>query len=165
MTGSSHICGLMACWYSHVLDQSKPRSLTFDAHVVIGFGDNNDTRTCCTLLHHFRAAWEPEPVENAIYEVAGKIVSIPPDYNVGINYKVNAYDFLINAEKVQPSSSSPPSTLAFLPSSSQMALLAQDVPYPAEFPTVEIAGFIRCFILLQLSPTDIPSGQCQAIRT
>ena len=164
MTGSSHICGLMACQYSRVLDQSKPRSLTFDTHVVVGFDNNNDTRTCCTLLHHFRAAWEPEPVENAIYEVAGKIGSIPPDYNVGINYKVNAYDFLIDAEKVQPSSSSPPSTLAFLPSSSQMALLAQDVPYPAKFPTVEIAGFVQCFIPLQLSPTDIPSGRCQAIR-
>ncbi|KAI0000330.1 hypothetical protein BJV77DRAFT_958859 [Russula vinacea] len=125
MPGSSHICGLMACRYSRVFDQNKPRSLTFDAHIVIGFDDNNDTRTCCAVLHHFRAAWEPEPIDNAIYEVAGKIASIPPDYNVGINHKVNAYDFIIDAEK--------------------MALLAQDVPYPAEFPTVEIAGFVRHF--------------------
>ena len=104
MPGSSHICGLMACRYSRVLDQNKPRSLTFDAHIVVGFDDNNDTRTCCAVLHHFRAAWEPEPIDNAIYEVAGKIASIPPDYNVGINHKVNAYDFIIDAEKVLPPS-------------------------------------------------------------
>ena len=46
-----------------------------------------------------------------------------------------------------------------------MALLAQDVPYPAEFPTVEIAGFVRHFFPVEVCSTHVHSGWRQAIRT
>ena len=45
-----------------------------------------------------------------------------------------------------------------------MALLTQDVPYPAKFPTVEIAGFMRHFFPVEFPSTHVPLGWRQAIR-
>ena len=100
MTGSSHICGLMACSNCRVLDTKKPHSPTSDAQIVVS-ACTEEIRLCCALLHHFHSATEATPIDKSMYYVSGKLASIPPDYKVGPGFDVASYDFLLEAERVR----------------------------------------------------------------
>ena len=161
MMGSAHISGLMACSNCQVLDAKKPNTLTFNAHIVMDTS-NNEVRLCCALLQHFHPPTAPTPINKSIYYVAGKVASIPPDYNIGPGFDVSAYDFLLNADRVLTSP-----TLNCAASANdfqQMALLALDIPYPVERPTLEISGYVRFLFPLLTTHIHSLSAWCLQIR-
>lgn len=108
MPGSANIFGLVPCSNPRTVDDDKPRTITFDAELVVGF-EGKVVKVTSAVLTHFCGSNEPPFVNSALYVVRGRIASVPKNFDVGKGYDVSDYDFLIDADQVCASSFSLPS--------------------------------------------------------
>jgi hypothetical protein len=82
-----------------------------DSEIVIGVDEKGDVNTTTALLHYFIPLGGQEPVNGALHFVFGKIASIDSSENVGDGFLPTEYDFIIDADVVQPM----PEDVAFSP--------------------------------------------------
>ena len=83
-----------------VLSPEKPRSLTFDAELVISFDSVGLVQTSNAVVNHYHAETEDPFVENALYYIAGKVACIDKTFPVGDSFYCANYDFVIDADTV-----------------------------------------------------------------
>lgn len=93
MPGSTTIYGLLPLSNRQCLDKAKPRSISFDAEILMGHNVKGagEPQIAKALLHYF-VPQEHVPDEELIYFIAGKIVSTKHD-----SRNPNDYDFEIDA--------------------------------------------------------------------
>jgi hypothetical protein len=101
MPGSSVISGLMACNNSRHVNPTKPRTITFDAELLLGVDAENDLVTLTAVLHYFVPAGEIDPADDCIYLVTGKISSVEVDSPLGEGRAVEEFDLQIDAITVR----------------------------------------------------------------
>jgi hypothetical protein len=100
MPGSAFIAGLMPCSCCRYLYNDKPRTVTCDCEIVVAILDNGNIQTANAVLQHFTPPAESAPTDGCLYFVSGKIASIDKDVNVGKDFEVDNYDFMIDADIV-----------------------------------------------------------------
>jgi hypothetical protein len=103
MPGSAIIFGLMACDSYRVLEESKPRSATYDAEVCIGMDSTQQPVSSTALLHYFLRADEKPETKRNVYMVVGRIAGITPNTRVGEGRQPSEYDMEIQALSVSNS--------------------------------------------------------------
>jgi hypothetical protein len=100
MPGSSHIFGFLPCTNLRVVNPDKPRSLTFDAEIVVATDCTGHVETTTAVLTHFQDATEEPFVDGGLYYVSGRVASIDDSFAVGDGFSKDMYDFVVDAEKV-----------------------------------------------------------------
>jgi hypothetical protein len=104
MPGSSTIVGLIPCANGRNLHNTKPRTITMDAEIVIGHDVDGMVQTTTALLEYFIPFDRSHPEDGLLYFVAGKIASMDDSIKVGEgddNIWVSEYDFIIEADVVR----------------------------------------------------------------
>jgi hypothetical protein len=96
MTGSSIIQGVFPLFNCRTVVPEKPKSLTFDTEIAIGYDSSGDLHTITGLVHYFLPAGQETPKDDVIYDVCGKIAAIQADAPVGPG--VNPMDYDIEVE-------------------------------------------------------------------
>jgi hypothetical protein len=102
MTGSSTICGLLPCTNGRHLFSDKPRTISFDGEIFIGYDDQESAQSVLALIHFFIPTGEVDPENGLLYFVCGKMVSVNDQTIVGDDCDSSEYDLVIDAETVCP---------------------------------------------------------------
>ena len=102
MPGFSRIFGLIPCSNYRVVSQEKPRSITMDAEIVVGFDNSQTLQATMALLTHFVAFDQSFPSEG-LYFVSGKIGCFSDDISIGDGFDRMDYDFVVDADVVRSS--------------------------------------------------------------
>jgi hypothetical protein len=92
MTGSSIIQGVFPLFNCCTVIPKKPKSLTFDTKIAIGYNSFGDLHTITGLVHYFLPAGQGTLKGNVIYDVCGKITAIQADAPVGPGVSLMDYD-------------------------------------------------------------------------
>jgi len=95
MPGSSIITAV-CCLFNHQnIDESKKRTITYDAELYLGLDDNGNDQVIIALLHYYTE--QPEPQDNKFYFISGKASSICSNTIVGKDFNDKDYDLEIEA--------------------------------------------------------------------
>lgn len=97
MSGSSLIFGIMPCSNYRCLFPDKPKTITFDAELLLSQNKDGEWLSGNTILHHFQTPGAPDPPKTALYYVAGKIASMKDNAIVGDEHTTNEYIAQIDA--------------------------------------------------------------------
>jgi hypothetical protein len=102
MSGSSTISGLFPCTDLRHIFPDKPRTITFDSDVFIGFDENDEAQSAMALVHYYVPPSGFEPTNGQLYFLTGKVASVDDKTVPGSGFELEDYDLVIEADMVRP---------------------------------------------------------------
>ena len=98
MPGFAFIYGLFSCFNQRIIDPTKPKTISFDAEVLIGEDPSGQLQCVNRLVHYFVPQQQTKPDDDHKYLISGKVVSIQSHDEIDSA----AYDLEIEALTVCP---------------------------------------------------------------
>ena len=102
MSGSSTIYGLFPCTDVRHIFLEKPRTVTFDSDIFIGFNENEEAQCAIALVHFYVPPSESDPEDGLLYFLSGKVASVDDKTVSGTGFELENYDMVIEADTVRP---------------------------------------------------------------
>src|ERR1700722_6681357 len=162
MPGVSRIFGFVPCSNARVISQEKPRSITMDAEIVLGFDDNQTLQVTTALINHFMSSDENNS-SDGLYYISGKLACMGDDIATGEGFDNIQYDFAIDCDVV---SMKPWFCIYFALTNftSQLYPLPDEVSLTPFRPIVVVTGVVCLFFLLHLNSSYVFFRQVQRNR-